>query len=85
MAKLIYSAITSVDGYAADVDGNFEWAVPDEEVHLATDDVWAVCKYTAHGEYLSIGVSRCMVLPVLGRGNGARHPTSTNRYAKNCI
>jgi hypothetical protein len=33
MAKLIYSAITSLDGYAADEDGNFDWAAPDEEVH----------------------------------------------------
>ena len=30
MAKLIYSAITSLDGYIADEDGNFDWAVPDE-------------------------------------------------------
>jgi hypothetical protein len=30
MAKLIYSAITSLDGYVADADGNFDWAVPDE-------------------------------------------------------
>ncbi len=33
MAKLIYSAITSLDGYVADEGGNFDWAVPDEEVH----------------------------------------------------
>jgi dihydrofolate reductase len=33
MAKLIYSAITSLDGYAADEDGNFDWAAPDKEVH----------------------------------------------------
>jgi dihydrofolate reductase len=33
MAKLIYSAITSLDGYLADLEGNFEWAAPDEEVH----------------------------------------------------
>jgi len=33
MAKLIYSAITSLDGYIADEDGNFDWAVPDDEVH----------------------------------------------------
>lgn len=25
MAKLIYSAIQSLDGYVADEDGNFEW------------------------------------------------------------
>ena len=33
MAKLIYSAITSLGGYVADVDGNFDWAEPDQEVH----------------------------------------------------
>jgi dihydrofolate reductase len=33
MAKLIYSAITSLDGYVADEDGNFDWAEPDEEMH----------------------------------------------------
>ena len=33
MAKLIYSAIASLDGYVADDDGNFDWAEPDEEVH----------------------------------------------------
>jgi dihydrofolate reductase len=33
MAKLIYSAITSLDGYIEDEDGSFDWAVPDEEVH----------------------------------------------------
>ena len=33
MAKLIYSAITSLDGYVADAKGKFDWAVPDDEVH----------------------------------------------------
>lgn len=33
MGKLIYSTISSVDGYVADDDGNFGWAEPDEEVH----------------------------------------------------
>jgi dihydrofolate reductase len=33
MAKLIYSAITSLDGYVVDEEGNFDWAAPDEEVH----------------------------------------------------
>jgi dihydrofolate reductase len=33
MAKLIYAAISSLDGYVADSDGNFEWSMPDEEVH----------------------------------------------------
>ncbi len=33
MAKLIYDAFTSLDGYVADETGNFDWAELDEEVH----------------------------------------------------
>lgn len=33
MAKLVYTAITSLDGYVADSAGNFDWSVPDDEVH----------------------------------------------------
>lgn len=33
MARLIYSAIMSVDGCIADESGRFDWAMPDEEVH----------------------------------------------------
>lgn len=32
MGKLIYTGITSLDGYLADRDGNFDWAEPDDEV-----------------------------------------------------
>ena len=32
MAKLIYSAITSLDGFVEDTTGSFDWAAPDEEV-----------------------------------------------------
>jgi hypothetical protein len=32
MAKLIFSSITSLDGFIEDEDGVFEWAAPDEEV-----------------------------------------------------
>jgi dihydrofolate reductase len=33
MASLLYSGITSLDGYVADRQGSFDWSVPDEEVH----------------------------------------------------
>jgi dihydrofolate reductase len=33
MARLIYSAISALDGYTEDMEGNFDWAAPDEEVH----------------------------------------------------
>ncbi len=39
MAKLIYSAITSLDGYVADENGDFDWSVPDEEVHSVVNDL----------------------------------------------
>jgi dihydrofolate reductase len=39
MAKLIYSAITSLDGYIADEDGNFDWAAPNEEVHTFINEL----------------------------------------------
>ena len=39
MAKLMYSAITSLDGYVEDKDGNFDWAAPDEEVHTFVNDL----------------------------------------------
>jgi len=32
MAQLVYSAITSLDGYINDRDGNFDWGLPDPEV-----------------------------------------------------
>jgi dihydrofolate reductase len=40
MAKLIYSSITSLDGYVADEDGKFDWAEPDEEVHSFVNDLY---------------------------------------------
>ena len=39
MAKLIYSAIASLDGYVADENGNFGWAEPDEAVHSFVNDL----------------------------------------------
>jgi dihydrofolate reductase len=39
VAKLIYSMLTSLDGYVADEQGNFDWAAPDEEVHAAVNEL----------------------------------------------
>ena len=39
MAKLIFSAITSLDGYIEDEEGNFDWGAPDEEVHSFVNDL----------------------------------------------
>lgn len=39
MGKLIYTITTSLDGFVADKDGNFDWAMPDEEVHAFVNDI----------------------------------------------
>ncbi len=39
MAKLIYAAITSLDGYIEDAEGKFDWAAPDEQVHAFVNDL----------------------------------------------
>jgi len=38
VAKLIYGAIASLDGYTEDESGGFGWAAPDEEVHAFVND-----------------------------------------------
>ncbi len=39
MAKLIYTAITSLDGYVEDAGGNFDWARPDDELFAVINDL----------------------------------------------
>ena len=49
MAKLIYSAIASLDGYVADEDGDFGWAAPDEEVHAFINDLYRTISTYLYG------------------------------------
>jgi dihydrofolate reductase len=39
LAKLIYSPISSLAGYVADEDGNWDWSAPDEEVHSFVNEL----------------------------------------------
>lgn len=39
MASLIYLAIASLDGYVADEQGKFDWAVLDDEAHAFLNDL----------------------------------------------
>jgi dihydrofolate reductase len=39
VAKLLYSAIASLDGYIEDSQGTFDWAKPDGEVHTFGNDL----------------------------------------------
>lgn len=39
MGKLIYAINTSLDGFAEDATGSFDWSVPDEDVHQFYNDM----------------------------------------------
>jgi dihydrofolate reductase len=39
VGKLLYLAITSLDGYIEDESGRFDWAEPDEEAHTFVNDL----------------------------------------------
>ncbi len=39
MAKLIYAAISSLDGYVEDAEGGFDWAAPDDAVHAFVNEL----------------------------------------------
>jgi dihydrofolate reductase len=41
MGKLIYSMITSLDGYVSDSNGNFDWGAPAEELHRFINEHFA--------------------------------------------
>jgi dihydrofolate reductase len=47
MGRLVYTGITSLDGYIADETGAFDWSAPDEEVHTFIND-----QERAFGTYL---------------------------------
>jgi len=38
-ARLIYTAIASLDGYIEDAGGKFDWSMPDQEVHAYVNDL----------------------------------------------
>ncbi len=52
MSKLIYVMITSLDGYVADGDGNFDWSAPDEDVHAAVNDFMRTVGIQLYGRRL---------------------------------
>jgi dihydrofolate reductase len=39
VARLIYTALASLDGYVADEGGSWDWAMPDEQVHAFVNEL----------------------------------------------
>jgi dihydrofolate reductase len=48
-ARLTYLMLASLDGYVADVEGKFDWAAPDEEVHTFINDLARPCGTYLYG------------------------------------
>ena len=58
MAKLTYTAISSLDGFVADADGKFDWAEPDAEVHAFVNDLERPAGTHLYGRRLYRGARR---------------------------
>lgn len=66
MARLIYAFLVSLDGYVADEDGRFDWAMPDEEVFAYINDVQRPAGTYLYGRRLYETMIGWETDPVLG-------------------
>lgn len=83
MGKLIYLMTTSLDGYAADKDGNFDWAVPSEEVHQFVNDQLRNVGTILMGRNLYETMKVWDEIPTEGTGGPMDGPSpAMNDYAK---
>ena len=52
MGRVIYSAIASLDGYVNNEQGDFGWAMPDEDVHAYVNDLMRPIRTHLYGRRL---------------------------------
>ena len=72
MARLIYLAICSLDGFTADADGRFDWAAPDEEVHAFVNELVPPRDAPAAGRVLAEWAADPAILTRFGAAAHAR-------------
>lgn len=83
MGKLIYLFTTSIDGYVADSNGNFDWAVPTEEVHAFVNDQLRNVGTILMGRNLYETMRVWDEIPTEGTGGPMDGPSpAMNDYAK---
>lgn len=83
MGKLIYLMTTSLDGFAADENGNFDWAVPSEEVHSFVNDQLRNVGTILMGSKLYETMQVWDDIPTEGTGGPMDGPSpAMNDYAK---
>ena len=83
MGKLIYCAITSLDGFVADQNGDFEWAMPSEEVHAFVNDIVRNVETSLLGRKMYEIMQVWDDMPTEGAGGPMDAPSEAmNDYAK---
>src|SRR3954454_14481382 len=83
MGKLIYLISTSLDGYVADENGNFGWAMPSEEVHAFVNDTVRNVGTVLMGRNLYETMKIWDEIPTEGTGGPMDGPSEAmNDYAK---
>jgi len=83
MGKLIYLITTSLDGFAADQDGSFEWAMPSEEVHAFVNDIVRNVGTSLLGRKMYEIMKVWDVIPTEGTNEAMDGPSEAmNDYAK---
>jgi len=83
MGKLIYFAMTSLDGFVADQDGNFEWAMPSEEVHAYINNIARNVGTSLLGRNMYEIMKVWDTIPTEGTGGPMDGPSEAmNDYAK---
>ena len=83
MGKLIYLISTSLDGYAADPTGNFDWAMPSEEVHAFVNDIVRNVRTARLGRKMYEVMKIWDSIPTEGTGGPMDGPSEAmNDYAR---
>jgi dihydrofolate reductase len=83
MGKLIYLIMTSLDGYVADENGNFDWAMPSEEVHFFINDIVRNVGTSLLGRKMVEIMQVWDAIPTEGTGGPMDGPSAAmNDYAK---
>src|SRR3954465_11726765 len=83
MGKLIYLISTSLDGYVADENGNFHWAMPSEEVHAFVNDMVRSTGTILMGRNMYETMKVWDDIPTEGTGGPMDGPSEAmNDYAK---
>lgn len=83
MGKLIYLITTSLDGYVADKNGNFDWAMPSEEVHAFLNDILRKVGTSLLGRNMYEVMKVWDTIPTEGTGGPMDGPSEAmNDYAR---